>query len=338
MPAVLSVIIPTYNIAPYLRPCLDSVVNQTYPHLEIIIIDDNSTDVTPEIIKEYAARDGRIKPVFHTANAGPGNTRNEGLTLATGDYVTFMDHDDWQELDKYEKMIARLEQTDADFVVCDAQEYNQSRGAFFTKPWGKNLRKKTQNQPFHIEHWAQKAVIINGYTAPWAKIVRRNMVEEHNICFSGGGNKSDDVLFHYHVCMVSKTFAYVPEALYTHRFFPTSISGQWREGGDAMFKDRLHTWYDIEKLCQKYSVNPQLPFSFFVKKLAIYAYRADSSTQFVNQAAALIAQLKMNVADFPPTYQKYYSNITRYNPVRRFLVRLVRFLKIQTRLVLWGRR
>ena len=337
MPAVLSVIIPTYNIAPYLRPCLDSVVNQTYPHLEIIIIDDNSTDVTPEIIKEYAARDGRIKPVFHTANAGPGNTRNEGLTLATGDYVTFMDHDDWQELDKYEKMIARLEQTDADFVVCDAQEYNQSRGAFFTKPWGKNLRKKTQNQPFHIEHWAQKAVIINGYTAPWAKIVRRNMVEEHNICFSGGGNKSDDVLFHYHVCMVSKTFAYVPEALYTHRFFPTSISGQWREGGDAMIVSRLDTWADIQKLCTKYGTDPKLPFRYFIKKLAIYSYRADNSRLFVEKVNKLINELGMTEDDFSKPYRKYYRNIRKYSPLRRGLVQGVRRLKLLVRPLVLGK-
>ena len=92
---LLTVILPTYNIEQYLRQCLDSVVYQTYKNLEIIILDDNSADSTPEIIKEYAANDDRIKTVFHTKNHGPGNTRNEGLAMATGDYVTFMDHDDW---------------------------------------------------------------------------------------------------------------------------------------------------------------------------------------------------------------------------------------------------
>ena len=336
MPATLSVIIPTYNIERFLPKALDSVVNQTYKDLEIIIIDDNSTDSTPDIIRDYAAKDERIKAIFHTKNARPGPTRNEGLALATGEYITLMDHDDWQDLTKYEKMIAKLEETGADFVVCDAEEYSQKKGKAFTKPWGKRLQKHPHTGKIDISNWPQKSLFINAYTAPWAKIVRRSLVEEHQIRFSGPENLVDDVLFHYHLMMVANSVTYVPEVLYTHRFFAKSISGQWREGGDVIIETRFDTWNDIEKLCTKYGIDPKLPLRYYIKKFAIYCYRAKSSRKYVEQTAKLLKRVGLTEDDLAKSYRKYYRNIENYSPARRFVVRTARQLKMSTR-ILFGR-
>lgn len=336
MQKLLSVIIPTYNIEQYLEKALDSVVNQTYKNLEIIIIDDNSTDATGKIILEYAEKDDRIKPIFHKENARPGPTRNEGLELATGDYVTLMDHDDWQDLTKYEKMIAKLEQTGADFVTCDAEEYNQRSGKAFTKPWYKRIQKHPHDGKIDISTWSQKSLFINAYTAPWAKILRRELVEKYQIRFSGGDNLLDDVLFHYHLIMVANSAAYVPEVLYTHRFFPGSISGQWREGGDVVIETRFDTWNDIEKLCTKYGIDPKLPLRYYVKKFAIYCYRADSSRKYIAKTNELLDRIGLTEDDLAKSYHKYYRNLRNYSPARRFVVRTARMLKMRTRL-LFGR-
>ena len=91
---LVSVIIPVYDVEPYLRRCLDSVVNQTYKNLEIILVDDGSTDSSPEICDEYAGADSRII-VIHKENGGQAEARNKGIEAATGEYITFVDADDY---------------------------------------------------------------------------------------------------------------------------------------------------------------------------------------------------------------------------------------------------
>ncbi len=119
----ISIIIPVYNTESYLRKCLDSIVNQTYRELEIIIIDDGSTDGSGEICDEYKMSDSRIR-VFHTENRGLSCARNLGLDEAKGEWIGFVDSDDWIETDMYEALLNRAVETEADVVECGViQEY-----------------------------------------------------------------------------------------------------------------------------------------------------------------------------------------------------------------------
>lgn len=120
---MISVIVPVYNVEPYLRKCLDSIVNQTYRDLEILVIDDGSTDGSGKICDEYAEKDGRIR-VFHTENRGLSCARNLGLDNANGEWIGFVDSDDWIEPDMYECLLSRAVETRADVVECGVlQEY-----------------------------------------------------------------------------------------------------------------------------------------------------------------------------------------------------------------------
>lgn len=112
----VSLIIPVYNTEKYLRKCLDSAVQQTYPQMEIICVDDGSTDLSGKIVDEYSARDSRIIAV-HQPNAGESAARNTGLGRATGEYIGFMDCDDWIEPDMYETLVKLLEENDADMAI-----------------------------------------------------------------------------------------------------------------------------------------------------------------------------------------------------------------------------
>lgn len=119
-----SVIIPVYNTKRYVQRAIDSVVNQTYTNLEIIIIDDGSTDGSAEIIDRYAQRDARIK-VIHQNNYGVSVARNCGLRISTGDYIGFLDSDDWLELDTYQNAYEVIKTYNADIYVFELDIWNK---------------------------------------------------------------------------------------------------------------------------------------------------------------------------------------------------------------------
>ena len=119
----LSVIVPVYKVEEYLAECVDSLLNQTVKDLEILLVDDGSPDRAGEIADRYAAAYPEKVRVLHIDNGGQGRARNFALPLATGDYVGFVDSDDWVAPDMYGKMLSRAEETGADLVVCDFLEH-----------------------------------------------------------------------------------------------------------------------------------------------------------------------------------------------------------------------
>ena len=114
----ISIIVPVYKVEKYLNECIESIINQTYKNLEIILVDDGSPDNCPMICDKYALDDLRIK-VIHKKNAGLMAAWISGLELATGEYIGFVDSDDFIELDMYEVMIKSLVENDADLIQCN---------------------------------------------------------------------------------------------------------------------------------------------------------------------------------------------------------------------------
>ena len=127
----ISVVVPVYNVEPYLHKCLRSVVNQTYHNLEIILVDDGSSDKSGAICDEYAAVDDRVA-VIHRKNAGVGAARNIGLNAATGEWIAFIDSDDWIDMNYFEKIMeneACIDLTNADVIMTGGwfEEGNQTK-------------------------------------------------------------------------------------------------------------------------------------------------------------------------------------------------------------------
>ena len=114
---LISIIVPVYNVKNYLEKCLQSICGQTYKNLEIILIDDGSSDGSGELCDLFAQRDGRIR-VFHQANAGQSAARNRGLAVAQGEFLGFVDSDDWIESDMYEFLYRLLKENEADISIC----------------------------------------------------------------------------------------------------------------------------------------------------------------------------------------------------------------------------
>jgi len=115
---LISIIIPIYNVEKYLKQCIDSIINQTYINLEIILVDDGSTDNCGKICDEYGLKDNRIK-VIHKQNGGLSSARNAGLDIAKGEYIGFIDSDDYVEKDMYENMYNTALKTNTKLVICN---------------------------------------------------------------------------------------------------------------------------------------------------------------------------------------------------------------------------
>ena len=130
----ISVIVPIYNVELYLKKCIDSILNQTYSNLEIILVDDGSTDSSGEICDTYANKKNVV--IIHKKNGGLSSARNAGLDVATGKYISFIDSDDYIEPDMYEKMISVIEKTDKDIACCGriVNVYGSHENVEFTVP------------------------------------------------------------------------------------------------------------------------------------------------------------------------------------------------------------
>ena len=114
---LISVIVPIYKVEEYLDRCVESLINQTYKNLEIILVDDGSPDNCPQMCEAWAQKDSRIK-VVHKENGGLSDARNAGFEVATGDIISFIDSDDWIEPEMFETMLSQMEKDDSDIVSC----------------------------------------------------------------------------------------------------------------------------------------------------------------------------------------------------------------------------
>ena len=125
----VSIIIPVYNVENYLEDCLDSIVNQTLRNIEIICINDGSTDNSLEILRKYAKQDSRIK-VINQENKGLGATRNVGMTIVNGEYIMFVDSDDWLELDACKLLYEKSKRNDLDMLIFLLKNYSEEKGYY----------------------------------------------------------------------------------------------------------------------------------------------------------------------------------------------------------------
>ena len=214
----LSVIVTSYNIEKYLAGCLDTVINQTLRDIEIIVVDDGSTDGTPEIIRDYAKKDPRIKPILLPENTvgGVASPANAGLDAATGTYIGFADGDDYLELDMFEKLVAAAEANGSDLAMCKYRLVDET-GA--QKPPAEKNRWDRFPTTEHVEldDDAKTIEILRFIAVPWRKIYRRELIEANHIRFPVVDYFWEDNPFHWFSVCAAADIVVVPEVLCYHR-------------------------------------------------------------------------------------------------------------------------
>lgn len=232
----VSVIIPVYNAEAYLRQCLDSVCGQTLRELEIICVDDGSTDRSLEILREYAGKDSRVR-IAAQANGGAGAARNHGLRLATGECLSFLDSDDFFEPDMLELAYRQLQEYQADFVIFNSDQYHMDQEKFVSIDWALRMQDVPPYQPFtHRELTDNVFLSFVGWA--WDKLYSREFVLKHRLQFQEQ-RTTNDMLFVFSALVLAKRIAVLNQVLAHQRRGSNASLSVTREKSWHCFYDAL---------------------------------------------------------------------------------------------------
>jgi len=216
----VSVIIPVYNIEKYLNRCVESVYNQTFSNLEIILVNDGSSDGSASLCEEHQKLENRVK-VIHQKNAGSAVARNAGLEIADGKYVYFLDGDDWIKEDAIEGLVRSAETHLCDVVIFDScymvDESGNIIGDDFTR---KNRYSPMLGHEMFCEMWNNKEY----FQSACLIFIRKELLTDKKILFPAGMMHYDDSLFKFILFMNAGIVVYLPEKLYYRRIREGSIT------------------------------------------------------------------------------------------------------------------
>lgn len=238
----ISIIIPVYNTEKYILECLDSILNQTFRDIEIICIDDCSSDTSFNILKEYEKRDCRIIVGQNAKNLGPGLTRNKGLKLARGEYVIFFDSDDWMREDACEILYSKLKDNDLDILICNYNLYDNIGKRYspsFNFPKDKNIYNKV------IDYNASQELFLNWCVN--SKVFKREFLLHNNLLFNELRNFEDPM--HYLETLIrASRIMVIDDILSTYRVYRrNSLTFEYVKHPHKMAESLLNFYKWVER-------------------------------------------------------------------------------------------
>ena len=254
---LLSLIVTAYNIEDFIDECMQTVIGQTLTDMEIIVVDDGSSDATPEIIRKYAEKDTRIRPIFLPENTmgGVASAANAGLDAATGKYIGFADGDDYLEPTMFDELCAAAEENQSDLAMC---KYLESIGPEKeTKEPAERMRWApfTEAQCVPLDNDDNRIEILRFIAVPWRKIYSRRMLEENNIRFPAVDYFWEDNPFHWFSVCSANAIAIVPNVLCYHRVARAGQTMSTRDAGLLKMFGHYETikqWLDERNLLNRF--------------------------------------------------------------------------------------
>ena len=243
-----SVIIPIYNTEKYLRQCLDSVTNQTLSDIEIICIDDGSTDKSLKILEEYTQKDKRIT-VISSKNKGAGHARNIGLKYATGEFLAFLDGDDFYEKNFIQEMYQKAIITKADIIVCAANKYDSQTQEISLMPWSLNINFLPEKEIFNYKD-IPNHIFNFGQNWNWNKLYKRSFITKNKIKFQKL-YRTNDLLFTCKALVLADKISTIKEPLINYRTEQTT---------NSQSTNHLHPYdfYKAFKELKKFLINKKI--------------------------------------------------------------------------------
>ena len=208
--STVSIIVPIYKVEDYIRECIDSILAQTYPYFELILVDDGSPDNCGRICDDYAKGDNRIK-VVHKVNGGISSARNAGLEVAKGEWIMHVDGDDWIEPDMIESLIEAAQITGADMVIGDFVKYGPSAGYNKLPTWSSDKKKSMTNYIAYV------------MTTIWGSIAKRSLYADHSLKSPDGISYCEDFHLIVRLCHFANKIVNVHRPFYNYRYRSTSI-------------------------------------------------------------------------------------------------------------------
>jgi glycosyltransferase EpsH len=317
----VTVIIPNYNGETYLRECLDSVLSQTLTEIEVICVDDGSTDASLAILAEYAAFDKRFK-VVKGAHKGGGAARNLGIKQGKGEYLSFLDSDDYMEPTMLEQMYEKATAAHADVCVCAVRFLYQATGALRDDESGLRCRYLPEQECFSYQD--MPAHIFNTFhNWPWNKMFRYAFVKEKKLEFQEL-LRTNDLLFTNMALIEAKCITTVSEHLIVYRIDPSGTNSQMTNGV------QLFGFYEafaaLKKYLEKKGVYQQLKQSFVnhaldgcIANLNLAEFGKNHQVLFERLKSEVFAKLDIldQADDYFHEFNKELPNLTRYRHIQK---------------------
>lgn len=221
---MISIIIPVYNVKEiYFRQCLDSVINQTYQAIEVILIDDGSPNNSGEICDEYAEKDPRIR-VIHQKNQGASVARNNGIYAAQGEWIMFVDADDWIEPDTCERIMSDALQLDIEVLYFSGYKECVSHQQAVSFPLKRDIVLSKEDKQILYSLFLELELPFS-LGVPWGKLIMSSLLKRHNIKFLPGVVIAEDRIFNLNLAKCAARVAYTEKHLYHYRICATSVTG-----------------------------------------------------------------------------------------------------------------
>lgn len=246
---LVSVIVPVYNVEPYLRECVDSIIAQTYFNLEIILVDDGSPDKCPEICDEYAKKDNRVK-VIHQNNGGLAHARNVGIANSNGEYLTFVDSDDYVSNDYVESLYKGLIESEADISIASLIAFKESES------FGVALKRtpfvEVTKKDYFKEYVSIKAEKSMPFITAWNKLYKKELFREIKY---PKGKLYEDAFTTYKLIDKAKKIVYSTTKLYYYRLNPQSILGQSFKEKHLEMVEAFRGTFDYFQIKGKYELS-----------------------------------------------------------------------------------
>ena len=249
MRPLISIIIPVYNVEKYLKACLDSVVNQTLKSIEIIVVDDGSTDNSKDIIRDFELKDSRVKAIYQK-NKGVSQARNAGLKIANGEYIGFVDADDYIDLEMYESMYSKAKQFDSDIVVCNVKDIMENK---------EKISLEFQEGLISMENIKPKNFLKDKYfklgSAVWHKIFKKSLIVENNIKFINYNEvSSEDTIFNLQAMLKSKNIYCIDKPFYNYIIRENSLTKSKIAKENMIYRCK-NTVDIIQKYCEENNID-----------------------------------------------------------------------------------
>ncbi len=293
---MVSIIVPVYNVEKYLDKCLESLVNQTFKDIEIVLINDGSKDNSLAILKKWEKTDSRII-VYDKENEGLGETRNYGVRVCKGEYIMYVDSDDWVDITIVEKLYNSLIKFDSDISVCDRYSYREEVCDY------EYIKNNIDNKDvIHVKD--NKKIIFDISTVAYAKMYKKQLILDNNIKQPDG--EWEDIIIPVTLALAEK-ISYVNEALY---FWVSDRSGSITNSLD--FLDNIKY---LEYLVSSFK-NHNIYDSFYNELLLIAKYRASWNTK------KAIINVDQNYRDQMTRVQKYAITINKFFAKNNMDIRL----------------
>ena len=276
---IISVIVPIYNVAPYLYQCIDSIINQTYKNLDIILVDDGSTDASGYICDEYAKQDSRIV-VVHQKNQGLICARKLGVNIAKGEYIAFVDGDDWVEPQMYENLLNVMIKTNADFIdsnyikrqINNKLDYMPNRNLPYITYVNEDIRSEL------IKNMLLDNISENNYISPsiWSKLIKKDILKKAQQFIDNKISYGEDLICTLYLIQFSNVIAYTDTYFYNYRIRDGSITKQ--NNLVNIVSELFNMMKEIYKFFDEYNYNYQNFANYrVIKSLLMYSNTAQDN-------------------------------------------------------------